>query len=63
MITLAESHNSMFRDEQREKKKSDIVLHHIFDREIDKMRKANVGIQELSDQILITKPDFVVIPT
>lgn len=62
IITLAEYHTSMFRNENRNKRRG-VVLHPIIEREINKLRKANVGIKEMSDKILIHRPDFVTIPT
>lgn len=62
IITLAEYHSSMFRDENRSKRKG-VVLQPIIEREINKLRKANVGIKEMSSKILIHKPDFIIVPT
>lgn len=62
IITLAEYHSSMFRDENRNKRKG-VILHPIIEREINKLRKANIGIKEMSDKILIHRPDFVTIAT
>ncbi len=62
IITLAEYHTSMFRNENRNKRRG-VILHPIIEREINKLRKANVGIKEMSDKILIHRPDFVTIPT
>lgn len=62
VITLAEYHTTMFRDENRTKRKG-VILEPIIEREINKLRKANVGIQDMSSKILIHKPDFVLVST
>lgn len=62
IITLAEYHTTMFRDENRTKRKG-VILEPIIEREINKLRKANIGIREMSSKILIHRPDFVVVPT
>lgn len=62
IITLAEYHMSMFRNENRNKRRG-VILQPIIEREINKLRKANVGIKEMSSKILIHRPDFVTVPT
>lgn len=62
IITLAEYHTSMYRDENRLKRKG-VILEPIIEREINKLRKANIGIREMSSKILIHKPDYVIVPT
>jgi hypothetical protein len=52
----------MFRDENRTKRKG-VILEPIIEREINKLRKANIGIREMSSKILIHRPDFIVVPT
>jgi hypothetical protein len=61
IITLAEYHSSMFRNENRNKR-TGVILHPIIEREINKLRNANIGIKEMSSQILIHRPSIGIIP-
>lgn len=55
-ITLAEYHNRTFRQEYRDKNHKGVVTHLILEREINKLRKARVGVLEISSKILIYNP-------
>lgn len=57
IITLAEYHNSMFLDEYREKNPyrsvaKNVSLKMIYEREINKLKKANFGISQMRSHIL-----------
>lgn len=60
IITLAEAHTSMYRDENRSKRKG-LVLQSVIEREINKLRSTNEGIRQMSRKILIHRPRIGVI--
>lgn len=60
IIVLAEYHTTMFRNENRNNRKG-VILHPIIEREINKLRKTNIGIKEMSDKILINRPDIITV--